>query len=168
MTAPLADLLEVAVAAAHAGGERTLAHFNAGTAVDLKADGSPVTAADREAEAVMRKIIGAAFPTHAILGEEEGETPGAADTRWIIDPLDGTRTFVRGVPLYGTLVGVEVAGEPIVGVIHLPALGETVWLIPGHCDPTVNLHEHYIVVRGGIEAGRVEAVWPIEARGCIR
>jgi histidinol phosphatase-like enzyme (inositol monophosphatase family) len=126
VSAPRADLLEVAVAAAQAGGERTLAHFNVGTAVDWKADGSPVTAADREAEAVMRRIIAAAFPAHAILGEEEGETPGAADTRWIIDPLDGTRTFVRGVPLYGTLVGVEVAGEPVVGVIHLPALGETV------------------------------------------
>ena len=54
------------------------------------------------------------------------------------------------------------------GAAPLPALGETVWLIPGHCDPTVNLHEHYVVVRGGLEAGRVEAVWPIDARGCIR
>lgn len=54
------------------------------------------------------------------------------------------------------------------GAAPLPALGETVWLIPGHCDPTVNLHEHYVVVRGGLEGGRVEAVWPIEARGCIR
>jgi D-serine deaminase-like pyridoxal phosphate-dependent protein len=54
------------------------------------------------------------------------------------------------------------------GTAPLPALGETVWLIPGHCDPTVNLHEHYIAVRGGLEGGHVEAVWPIEARGCIR
>jgi D-serine deaminase-like pyridoxal phosphate-dependent protein len=54
------------------------------------------------------------------------------------------------------------------GAAPLPALGETVWLIPGHCDPTVNLHEHYVVVRGGLEAGRVEAVWAIEARGCMR
>jgi histidinol phosphatase-like enzyme (inositol monophosphatase family) len=73
----------------------------------------------------MRRIIGRAFPDHTILGEEEGETAGTAPVRWIIDPLDGTRTFVRGVPLYGTLVGVEVRDEPVVGVIHLPALDET-------------------------------------------
>jgi histidinol phosphatase-like enzyme (inositol monophosphatase family) len=73
----------------------------------------------------MRRLIGAAFPDHAILGEEEGETAGTAPYRWIIDPLDGTRTFVRGVPLYGTLVGVEVRDEPVVGVVHLPALDET-------------------------------------------
>jgi histidinol phosphatase-like enzyme (inositol monophosphatase family) len=70
-------------------------------------------------------VIGRAFPDHTILGEEEGETAGTAPVRWIIDPLDGTRTFVRGVPLYGTLVGVEVRDEPVVGVIHLPALDET-------------------------------------------
>jgi histidinol-phosphatase len=122
----LTELLEVALAAAEAGGACTLAHFNAGTAVEWKGDGSPVTAADREAEAAMRKIIARAFPTHAILGEEEGATPGSAPYRWIIDPLDGTRTFVRGVPLYGTLVGIEAHGEPVVGVVHLPALRETV------------------------------------------
>ena len=127
MSAPrLQEILEVALEAAQAGGARTLAYFNAGTAVEWKGDGSPVTAADREAERAMRAVIGRAFPTHAILGEEEGETAGTAPCRWIIDPLDGTRTFVRGVPLYGTLVGVEVEGEPVVGVVHLPALGETV------------------------------------------
>ena len=121
----LRDLLDVAVEAALAGGKRTLRYFNAGVAVEWKADRSPVTAADRESEAEMRRVIGRAFPDHAILGEEEGETAGTAAVRWIIDPLDGTRTFVRGVPLYGTLVGVEVRGEPVVGVIHLPALDET-------------------------------------------
>ncbi|HLK11340.1 MAG TPA: histidinol-phosphatase [Candidatus Binatia bacterium] len=127
MAAPaLRELLAVAVEAARAGGRRTLAHFGAGTAVEWKADGTPVTAADREAERAMREVIGRAFPDHGVLGEEEGETRGAAAVRWIIDPLDGTKTFVRGVPLYGTLVGVEVDGDPAVGVIHLPALGETV------------------------------------------
>ena len=121
----LRDLLDVAVEAALAGGKRTLRYFNAGVAVEWKADGSPLTAADRESEAEMRRIIGRAFPDHTILGEEEGETAGTAPVRWIIDPLDGTRTFVRGVPLYGTLVGVEVRDEPVVGVIHLPALDET-------------------------------------------
>jgi histidinol phosphatase-like enzyme (inositol monophosphatase family) len=121
----LRDLLDVAIEAALAGGKRTLRYFNAGVAVEWKPDGSPLTVADRESEAEMRRIIGRAFPDHAILGEEEGETAGTAPVRWIIDPLDGTRTFVRGVPLYGTLVGVEVRDEPVVGVIHLPALDET-------------------------------------------
>jgi histidinol-phosphatase len=120
------DLLAVAIEAAWRGGRRTLAYFNTGTPTETKADRTPVTAADREAEAIMRRTIAAAFPSHAILGEEEGETPGTAPIRWIIDPLDGTRTFVRGVPLYGTLVGVEVRDEPVVGVIYMPALDEMV------------------------------------------
>jgi histidinol-phosphatase len=122
----LRALLDVAVAAAEAGGARTLAYFNRGTPVEWKADGTPVTRADREAEQAMRAVIERSFPDHAILGEEEGVTRPGATVRWIIDPLDGTRTFVRGVPLYGTLVGVEIDGEPVVGVIHLPALAETV------------------------------------------
>jgi histidinol-phosphatase len=122
----LRDLLAVALEAAREGGRRTLAYFNAGVGVEAKADGTPVTAADREAEAAMRRIIGRAFPEHGILGEEEGETAGSAPYRWIIDPLDGTRSFVRGVPLYGTLVGLEIRGDPAVGVIHLPALDETI------------------------------------------
>jgi len=120
----LRDLLDVAMAAAWAGGRRTLAYFNAGVAVERKADGTPVTPADCEAEALIRAVIGRAFPDHAILGEEGGESAGRAPVRWIVDPLDGTKSFVRGVPLYGTLVGVELHGEPVVGVIYLPALGE--------------------------------------------
>jgi len=122
----LRDLLAVAVAAAWRGGRHTLEYFNKGTPVETKTDQTPVTAADREAEALMREMIASAFPTHAILGEEEGETAGTEPVRWIIDPLDGTRTFVRGVPLFGTLVGVEVRDEPVVGVIYLPALDETI------------------------------------------
>jgi histidinol phosphatase-like enzyme (inositol monophosphatase family) len=122
----LRDLLAVAVEAARTGGRRTLAYFNRGTEVEWKTDGTPVTIADREAEAAMRGVIGRAFPEHGILGEEEGERAGTVPYRWIIDPLDGTRSFVRGVPLYGTLVGVEVREEPVVGVIYLPALDEMI------------------------------------------
>jgi histidinol-phosphatase len=122
----LHTLLDVAVDAARAGGRRTLAYFNAGVAVEWKADGSPLTQADRESERDIRSIIGRAFPDHGILGEEEGVTAGSAPYRWIIDPLDGTRSFVRGVPLYGTLVGLERRGEPVVGAVYLPALDETV------------------------------------------
>jgi len=122
----LRDLLEVAVEAALAGGRRTLAYFNSGEPVEWKPDGSPVTAADREAEALMRRIIEGAYPGHGILAEEGGEKPGRQPFRWIVDPLDGTRTFVRGVPLFGTLVGVEAYGEPLVGVVYLPALDELI------------------------------------------
>ena len=120
------QLLDVAMEAAWAAGRRTLAYFNTGPAVEWKADQSPVTIADREAEALLRQIIGRWYPEHAILGEEEGETAGSAPFRWIVDPIDGTRSFVRGVPLYGVLVGVEAHGEPVAGVIYLPALDEMV------------------------------------------
>jgi histidinol phosphatase-like enzyme (inositol monophosphatase family) len=127
MAAPSAkDLLAVAVDVARAGGQKTLEYFNRGIAVDRKSDGTPVTLADRESETTMRALIARAFPTHAILGEEQGETPGDGVHRWILDPLDGTKTFVRGVPLYGTLVGVEVCDQPVVGVCYLPALDEIV------------------------------------------
>ena len=123
----LRDLLDVAVDAAYLAGKRTLAHFNTGVQVETKADHSPVTIADREAERVLRERIAASFPDHAILGEEEGETLGKnPDYRWIVDPIDGTKSFISGVPLYGTLIGVEVKGEPVVGVIYLPALDDMV------------------------------------------
>lgn len=121
-----AELLDFATHLAWTGGRRTLAYFNCQVPTEHKADGSPVTLADREAEAVMRALIAERFADHGIVGEEHGEVAGKAPIRWIIDPIDGTRTFVRGVPLYGTLVGVEVEGEPTVGVIYIPALDEMV------------------------------------------
>ena len=122
----LRDLLAVAQEAAWVGGRRTLAYFRTGTATEWKSDQTPVTAADRESEQLIRAVVSRTFPDHAILGEEAGETAGAAPVRWIVDPLDGTRSFVRGVPLFGTLVGVEVHGEPVVGVVYLPALDEMI------------------------------------------
>ena len=107
------ELLEVAQEAALAAGRRTLDYFGAGTAVEWKADGSPRTRADLEAEEILRAVIRGAYPGHAILGEEAGEEAGTEPVRWIVDPIDGTRTFIHGVPLYGTLVGVEVEGEPV-------------------------------------------------------
>jgi histidinol phosphatase-like enzyme (inositol monophosphatase family) len=128
MTRPtLRALLDVAVDAAYLAGRRTLAYFQAGVRAEIKADQTPVTIADREAEQVLRARIARDFPDHAVLGEEAGQTgSGASDHRWILDPIDGTKAFVAGVPLYGVLVGVEVQGEPRVGVIYLPALGEMI------------------------------------------
>jgi histidinol phosphatase-like enzyme (inositol monophosphatase family) len=122
----LGELLSVAMEAAYLGGRRTLAYFNAGVAVEIKADDTPVTCADRETEAVICGQIARYFPDHAIIGEEGGTREGNPDYRWIIDPIDGTKTFIRGVPLYGVLIGVEVRRRPAVGVIYMPALDEMV------------------------------------------
>lgn len=126
MNPSLDELFEFAVDLAWRAGRSTLAGFQAGIDVERKADASPVTEADRRAERLMRHRIEERFPDDGIVGEEYGAVRADAERRWILDPIDGTRSFVHGVPLYGTLVGVEVRGEPVVGVIHLPALDETV------------------------------------------
>jgi histidinol phosphatase-like enzyme (inositol monophosphatase family) len=126
MQPTLDNLLAVAQDAAYRAGQRTLAYFKTGVAADRKADNTPVTIADREAERLLRETILSAFPDHAILGEEEGETTGTAPYRWILDPIDGTKAFVAGVPTYGTLIGVEREGEIVAGVIYLPAQGDMV------------------------------------------
>lgn len=120
------DLLDVAVDLAEKAGEITLRYFQGRFAVETKADTSPVTVADREAEAHIRGAIESRFPQDGIVGEEFGEIRPQAKRLWIVDPIDGTFSFVHGVPLYGVLIGVEEDNQPLLGVIHLPALGETV------------------------------------------
>jgi histidinol phosphatase-like enzyme (inositol monophosphatase family) len=100
---------------------------SASLAVDRKRDSSPVTAADREAEQLIRAGIAREFPGDGVLGEEFGETPGTNGFRWILDPVDGTKSFIHGVPLFGTLIGLEFEHRCVVGVCHLPALNETAW-----------------------------------------
>lgn len=112
--------------AAHAAGRSTLESFGRRVQPEIKPDGSPVTAVDKGAESELRRIIQESFPTHTIVGEEGGTSPGDPRVRWILDPIDGTKAFIHGVPLYSVLVAVEVEGRPSVGVIHLPALEETV------------------------------------------
>ena len=120
------DLLAFATEVAWRAGRLTLAHFQTGVVAESKPDDSPVTAADRGAEQLIRSLITARFPTDGILGEEEGETRASADRRWILDPIDGTRSFVRGVPLYGVMLALEEEGDVVLGVLHFPALDETV------------------------------------------
>jgi histidinol-phosphatase len=115
--------LEVARAAADAGARAAMRHFRRDVAVERKPDRSPVTVADRESEAAILGIVRAAFPAHAILAEESGAHVGAADARWIIDPLDGTRGFTRGGSFWGPLVALEHEGAIVVGAMALPALG---------------------------------------------
>jgi histidinol-phosphatase len=96
-----------------------------------KADGSVVTPADKDAESLLRDMIAKAFPHDAILGEEFGEQPGTTGFRWVIDPIDGTRSFVDGIPTFANLVAVEFAGRAVAGVANFPALGECVWASEG-------------------------------------
>jgi len=122
----LESLLAFAVALARGAGEITLKHFRRSFTPDRKADGSFVTAADREAERFIRAGIEAKFPHDSILGEEEGAHAGSTGRRWIIDPIDGTYSFVHGVPLYGVMIALEIAEESCLGVVNLPALGDLV------------------------------------------
>ncbi len=123
----LRPLVDFAVDIARGAGEITLRHFRGSFTIDRKKDGSFVTDADREAESYLRARIEASFPDDAIIGEEAGERAGASGRCWIIDPIDGTYSFVHGVPLYGVLIGLEIAGDPVVGVVNLPAIGELVF-----------------------------------------
>lgn len=126
-TPPLEGLAGAAVEFAREAGDLTLQYFGRELAPESKGDGTPVTVADREAEELLRSRIRSRYPGHGILGEEGGEETGNVPVRWILDPIDGTVSFVRGVPLYTVLVGIEVRGEASVGVIHCPGLHETVW-----------------------------------------
>jgi histidinol phosphatase-like enzyme (inositol monophosphatase family) len=131
MTAAATDLLLAALELARLTGQTALRHSRGAIAVERKGDGSPVTIADREAERVAREWITRRFPGDAILGEEFGETPGTSGRRWLLDPIDGTRTFVRGVPLWGSLIAVIEGDVVLAGAACYPALGEDVAAAPG-------------------------------------
>jgi histidinol phosphatase-like enzyme (inositol monophosphatase family) len=139
--------LALAVSIAREAGQSTLEFFRRSNfAVERKSDASPVTVADRQAELLLRERIAAAFPDDGIVGEEFGERAGkglaaSASFRWILDPIDGTKSFISGVPLYGTLIGIEMCtagaddgttdARSVIGVIDMPALGERVWAAAG-------------------------------------
>ena len=124
----LRRFLSVARFAAQKGGQRALKYFRKKVSVIKKVDRSPVTRADREAEQVIRGILGKAFPDHQLCGEEFGwDKKNQADFKWWIDPVDGTRQFIRGIPFWSTLVALEYKGEVVAGVIHLATMGNTLW-----------------------------------------
>jgi len=111
------------VEAARVGGAIARERFTRGFAVSMKGDGSPVTEADREAEAAIARVLGAAFPAHGWLGEETGGR-GPDDRRFIVDPIDGTRNFVAGIPFWATLIALEEAGVATAGVVFQPLTGD--------------------------------------------
>jgi histidinol-phosphatase len=116
---------EEGVRAAQLAGRVALGYFDTGVAVETKPDHSPVTIADRSAEEALRNHLLGRFPGDGFLGEEFGDTPGTSGYRWIIDPIDGTRSFVRNVPIWATLVGLEHRGEMIAGIAHVPTWDQT-------------------------------------------
>jgi histidinol-phosphatase len=119
--------LAVALKVAKEAGAVQRAHEKKLHHIELKSDLSPVTEVDRACETLIRRRLLSKFPGDGFYGEESPRTPGKSRRQWIVDPLDGTRPFVRGIPTYSVLITLENAGDPVVGVIHLPALGLTCW-----------------------------------------
>src|SRR5262249_54196497 len=115
--------LAAAIEAARAAGEIAMAYYRSGFDVTLKPDQTPVTQADREAERAITSLLGRAFPEWGFLGEEFGAT-GPTDVRWIIDPIDGTKNFVRHIPIWAVLIALEERGEVTTGVMLNPVTGD--------------------------------------------
>jgi histidinol-phosphatase len=168
---------ELALETSHEAGRYALRYFDTDLAVEWKKDQSPVTIADREAEELLRSRLLGAFPDDGFLGEEFGDRPGTSGFRWIIDPIDGTRSFVRGVPIWATLVGLEYRGEPIAGVAFLPAMGQTFRALRGdgayrddrriHVSDVGSLGEavlYYSSISWFVKAGRERQFLDLAAR----
>ncbi|MGQ0455988.1 MAG: histidinol-phosphatase [Hyphomicrobium sp.] len=137
------DILKVAHDCADVSGPAILKHFRKRPAVENKAGTAgfdPVTVADRAAERAIAKVVTSRFPDHAIVGEEYGTRDGAGRYRWVIDPIDGTRAFIMGNPLWGTLIGVLQDGAPYLGLMDQPFTGERIWS---------GLASSFVSVRGG-------------------
>lgn len=124
-------ILSAAIDAARAAGEIALHYFRTNLTVETKADRTPVTRADRECESKIVEILGARFPDIGFLGEEYGERPGAGNARWIVDPIDGTKNFIRGIPFFATLIALEEDGEVTTGVMYAPAINDVLYARTG-------------------------------------
>jgi len=126
VTPAIPDVVAAMIRAAEAAGEVAMKYYRGGFEVTIKPDQTPVTQADREAEQAIKAILRPAYPEHGFLGEELGEE-GPKERRFIIDPIDGTKNFIRRVPIWAVLLGLEEAGEITAGVMLNPALGEMFW-----------------------------------------
>lgn len=127
MSESLRSYLDFAIETAYLAGRLTLGYYQTGIQPDFKPDDTPVTVADKKAEELVRERVEKKYPTHALLGEEFGDSQHSNATyRWVIDPIDGTKSFIRGIPLYSVLLGLEIEGKVEVGVAYFPALNEMV------------------------------------------
>ncbi|WP_437188463.1 inositol monophosphatase family protein [Planctomicrobium sp. SH668] len=128
----LEDRLQFALAASERAEQLVLSYYlDTSLVVDRKSDESPVTAADRGAEELLRNEILSAYPNDAVMGEEFGETAGTSGFRWILDPVDGTKSFIHGTPLFGMLIGLQYKGENLAGICRLPAVREVIYARKG-------------------------------------
>lgn len=130
----LKPALDFAVNAAWQAGRITLGYFQTNIAVETKSDASPVTVADRTAEQKLRELIAREYPADGIIGEEFGNVVGSSGRTWVLDPIDGTKSFIHGVPLYGVLVALidDATRRTLVGVAHFPGLNETIYASVGN------------------------------------
>jgi myo-inositol-1(or 4)-monophosphatase len=120
----LPEFVQFANSVADEARRTSLRYFRAGPELDIKADGSPVTVADRETERVIRDLLSRSYPQHAVMGEEHGWTPSDQPYTWVVDPIDGTKSYLAGAPTYGTLLALLYDGAPVLGIIDIPALDE--------------------------------------------
>lgn len=170
-------------------GAATLGHFQReDLPVEMKRDGTPVTEADRQAEELLRALVGVRFADDGLIGEEFGVREGRSVFRWVFDPIDGTKSFACGVPLYGNLVAVERRGEdgswwPVIGVVNMPALGELVYAgeglgawhesrgrakRPARVSKVARLADSVVVITGMeyVQKGRAESAMSRLAGAC--
>lgn len=136
---------------ADAAAKVTLPHFRSGLSVDNKRGEfvfDPVTAADRDAEQAIRALIKSHYPDHGIYGEEHGKEEGTSPLTWVIDPIDGTRSFISGVPLWGTLIALNDGSKPVIGLMDQPYIGERFLGRPGGSE-LISRHEHRILKTSG-------------------
>ena len=125
------ELLKVALKAADLAQENILKYFQTGVGVEWKADKTPVTIADKSTEEVLRNFWAKETPGFGVIGEEFGiESPGA-EYQWVVDPIDGTKSFIHGVPLFGTLIALYKKNVPVCSVIRIPAMNTAVWAVNG-------------------------------------
>jgi len=164
--------VEVAIAAAKAAGDVAMRHFRTQLTVEYKGDRSPVTRADRECEHRIIEVLRDAYPDYGFVGEEFGEPQGAnvaaAGPRWIIDPIDGTKNFIRGIPYFATLIGLEEDGEITAGVVYAPAVDDLLYAAKGYgafdrAGPVhvsaINSLKEGMIVFGGIDIFRQAGHW---------
>ncbi|MGE0826074.1 MAG: inositol monophosphatase [Candidatus Binatia bacterium] len=162
------EILTAAIDAAKAAGEVALHYFRTNLTVETKADRTPVTKADRECEAKITALLSARFPQHGFLGEELGERSGSVVARWIIDPIDGTKNFIRGIPFFATLIALEEDGEISTGVMYAPATKDLLYARKGqgafandqrvHVSPVSTLNEA-MLIHGGLNDLRIRPCW---------
>ncbi|MBM4257376.1 MAG: histidinol phosphate phosphatase [Deltaproteobacteria bacterium] len=162
------QVLTAAIEAAKAAGDVALHYFRTNLTVETKADRTPVTKADRECEAKITEVLSARFPAYGFLGEELGERQGQTNARWIVDPIDGTKNFIRGIPFFATLIALEEDGEITAGVMYAPAINDLLYARKGQgacvngqpvrVSEVAELREA-MLIHGGLKDLKVRPCW---------